>query len=368
MSTELTRLQKIQVELGQEPDDIWGPRCREALALEIAASERRRGIEALEVKAAPQGTGTSRTDWRGFVDVPAGKLKEVLPSQAHQLIPSFLAHAKEFGLHPLFLIAISKHETGNWTSKVFQTKNNAMGISDKHGAIAMPSYDESIRKMAAGLASPTGYYKRCKTLADIAKVYAPVGAANDPGELNAYWPKSVAKFWAEFEQQVGAPTATVPTDVVPVPSSDTDKVDERSERAIATLLPVVKPLARQLIRNLTAAGINAKIISGSRTYADQNALYEQGRSKPGPRVTNARGGYSWHNFGVALDIGIFADGKYLGESPLYAKAGEIGKAIGFEWGGDWKGSLVDEPHFQYNPGKVSLVEARALRDQGKDIV
>lgn len=149
--------------------------------------------------------------------------------------------------------------------------------------------------------------------------------------------------------------------------ADGEKVDERSERAIKTLLPKVQPLARELVRKLTAAGINAKIISGSRTYAEQNALYEQGRSKPGPVVTNARGGQSWHNFGVAVDIGIFDNGKYLGNSPLYKKAGAIGRELGFEWGGDWKGSLVDEPHFQYNPNRLSLSLARAFQEQGKDI-
>lgn len=154
---------------------------------------------------------------------------------------------------------------------------------------------------------------------------------------------------------------------VPVETAAGEAVDSRSEAAIATLLPVVQPLARQLIRNLLAAGITAKIISGSRTYAEQNAIYEQGRSKPGPIVTNARGGQSWHNFAVAVDIGIFENGKYLDDSPLYDKAGAIGQALGFEWGGAWKGNLVDAPHFQYNPNRVTLAQARALHDQGKPI-
>lgn len=146
-----------------------------------------------------------------------------------------------------------------------------------------------------------------------------------------------------------------------------DRVDDRSEANIATLHPKVQPFARKLIRELLAAGIVAKIISGTRTYAEQTALYEQGRSKPGKIVTNARAGHSWHNFGVALDIGIFEHDKYVGESPLYKKAGVIGESLGFEWGGRWKG-LVDEPHLQYNPNKVTLAEARAIHDTGRSIV
>src|ERR1700704_435919 len=97
-------------------------------------------------------------------------------------------------------------------------------------------------------------------------------------------------------------------------------VDERSEKNIRTLRPEVQPLARKLIETAVEQGINAKVISGLRTYAEQDALYAQGRTQSGPKVTKARGGYSWHNFGMAFDVGIFsADGKkYYGESEAYA--------------------------------------------------
>lgn len=188
-------IKELQAFIGVEADGVFGPKSNAALEAIL-------NPYTLSPPETQGNTGTSRTDWRGFVHVDAGKLQAILPKPAHQLISSFLKHSDTFDLNPLFLIAISKHETGNWLSKVFKTKNNAMGISDSKGAIAMPSYDASIARMAKGLSSPTGYYKDCKTLADIAKVYAPVGATNDPGELNAFWPKSVAKFWKEFEQAI----------------------------------------------------------------------------------------------------------------------------------------------------------------------
>ena len=55
------------------------------------------------------------------------------------------------------------------------------------------------------------------------------------------------------------------------------KVDERSERIISSLLPEVHPYARALVTR-AAAGIQIKIISGTRTYAEQEALYAQGRT------------------------------------------------------------------------------------------
>jgi len=45
-----------------------------------------------------------------------------------------------------------------------------------------------------------------------------------------------------------------------------------------------------------------KLISGLRTYEEQDALYAQGRTAPGPKVTNAPGGHSNHNFGLAFDM------------------------------------------------------------------
>ena len=116
-------------------------------------------------------------------------------------------------------------------------------------------------------------------------------------------------------------------------------------RRIATLTPRAQAWAHALMRALDDAGIPARIISGTRTYAEQDALYAKGRTAPGQRVTNARGGQSNHNFGLAWDIGIFSGDTYLPESPLYARAGAVGRAIGLEWGGDWT-SIIDMPHFQ----------------------
>lgn len=144
-------------------------------------------------------------------------------------------------------------------------------------------------------------------------------------------------------------------------------MDERSEKNIATLSPEVQPLARKLIETGQAQGINVKVIGGTRTYAQQDELYAQGRSRPGKIVTKARGGYSWHNFGMAFDIGIFSPNgqHYYGESESYAVCGAIGEALGLEWGGDW--DFVDEPHFQYNPKGYSLAQCREHIEKGENL-
>lgn len=145
-------------------------------------------------------------------------------------------------------------------------------------------------------------------------------------------------------------------------------IDERSEKNVKTLNPKVQPLARRLIEEATAQGIHVKIICGTRTYAEQDELYAQGRTKAGSIVTKAKGGQSNHNFGTAFDIGIFSeDGKkYYDESNDYETVGKIGEALGLEWGGHWK--FVDEPHFQYVEGRTIKQLAAAFEEHGDALV
>ena len=135
--------------------------------------------------------------------------------------------------------------------------------------------------------------------------------------------------------------------------------DTRSEKNIATLLPEVRPMARALVQKAAAIGIRIKIISGFRTYEEQAALYAQGRTAPGAIVTNARPGYSNHNFGIAFDIGVFEGSSYLTESPKYNAVGALGIDIGLDWGGAWT-SIVDAPHFQLRPAWAADMADRQM--------
>jgi peptidoglycan LD-endopeptidase CwlK len=127
--------------------------------------------------------------------------------------------------------------------------------------------------------------------------------------------------------------------------------DTRTERNLMTLHPDAQRAARMFMRRVVNAGFNLRILSGTRSYAEQDALFEQGRSKPGPVVTHARGGESNHNFGLAWDIGLFAtDGSYLAESALYDEVPRAGLLPVLEWGGNWV-TFKDRPHYQLATGK-----------------
>lgn len=119
-------------------------------------------------------------------------------------------------------------------------------------------------------------------------------------------------------------------------------------RDITLCHPRLQKIAAQLIEECSRNGLKIKISETLRTVAEQDALYAQGRTKPGNVVTNARGSSysSYHQWGTAFDF-FRNDGKgaYYDADGFFTKVGQIGKRLGLEWGGDWK-SPVDKPHFQ----------------------
>lgn len=114
------------------------------------------------------------------------------------------------------------------------------------------------------------------------------------------------------------------------------------------------------LKTALAEGIRLDVVSGTRLFKDQDAIYAQGRTKPGKIVTNAKGGLSWHNYHVAADVCPFNGKDFIWESPDWDKIGEIGKKCGLEWGGDWK--TPDRPHFQMTNG-LSIREALRTYNQ-----
>ncbi|MFK7887950.1 MAG: peptidoglycan-binding protein [Gammaproteobacteria bacterium] len=127
--------------------------------------------------------------------------------------------------------------------------------------------------------------------------------------------------------------------------------DPVSDTRIQSLHPDVRAQAAAFVNQVEAQlGIQVRVTSGLRTFSEQNALYAQGRTTPGNIVTNARGGSSYHNYGLALDVvPMNAQGQPVWDSPHWDAIGQLGKQMGFDWGGDFR-SIVDKPHFQMDFG------------------
>lgn len=147
-----------------------------------------------------------------------------------------------------------------------------------------------------------------------------------------------------------------------------EQVRAKSAAKLSGLIPCVKAAAEALIDRSYAAGVPIVITQGLRTIAEQDALYAQGRTKPGAVVTNARGGHSNHNFGVAIDFalltndgrGVSWDTKIDADRDGIADWNEVvalAKAVGFTWGGDWT-TFLDLPHLEMTFG-LSTADYRA---------
>lgn len=108
---------------------------------------------------------------------------------------------------------------------------------------------------------------------------------------------------------------------------------------------------------MAALGFPMKIVQGLRTVEEQQALFAQGRTKPGKIVTKADGVSNRSNhqagpdgLGRAVDC-AFVDDKNTAldetwaDSSPWAAYGALAKAVGLQWGGDWKG-INDRPHIE----------------------
>ena len=145
-------------------------------------------------------------------------------------------------------------------------------------------------------------------------------------------------------------------------------IDTASQQRIDKLHPMVREEVAQIVteinNNLTGKA-KVRIAQGLRTIAEQNALYNQR-----PKVTNAKGGQSIHNYGTAVDIVLIIDGKEASWDTKKDWDGDkvsdwnecvkVFKKYGWAWGGDWS-SFKDMPHFDkvgFNDWKVLIKKAK----------
>lgn len=129
-------------------------------------------------------------------------------------------------------------------------------------------------------------------------------------------------------------------------------------------IKLLHPKVRQEVLNaymhinekLLGKGVRLRFAYTLRTIEEQDALYKQR-----PKVTNAKGGQSIHNYGLAFDIVLLydRDGNGTFESASWNMKEDFDKdkiadwmevtgyfmSLGWTWGGSWK-SFPDAPHFE----------------------
>jgi peptidoglycan L-alanyl-D-glutamate endopeptidase CwlK len=87
-------------------------------------------------------------------------------------------------------------------------------------------------------------------------------------------------------------------------------MDQVTIERIKLMHPSVRDEVQQMYEEMCEALSGRAIVRFAytlRTIAEQNELYAQGRTKAGKIVTNAKGGQSYHNYGLAFDIVLLVD-------------------------------------------------------------
>jgi len=136
-----------------------------------------------------------------------------------------------------------------------------------------------------------------------------------------------------------------------------------NSRKLEDLIPQAKERVERFIALCHEQGIDLLVTSTFRDNESQGELYEQGRTKPGKIVTNAKPGESWHNYRCAVDVVPLVNGKpnWDGSDPIWQTIGELGEQAGLEWAGRWH-SFKELAHFQYTGG-LTLTDLKS----GKEI-
>ena len=105
------------------------------------------------------------------------------------------------------------------------------------------------------------------------------------------------------------------------------------------LRPLVEKKVKAIFTFMALMGYPMRAIEGKRSCDKQNELYNKV-----PKVTNAKCGESFHQYGVAVDCNFLQYG-WLAPSHVWWIFGRVAEYYGFEWGGKWD-DPVDNPHIQ----------------------
>lgn len=131
-----------------------------------------------------------------------------------------------------------------------------------------------------------------------------------------------------------------------------------NSRKLDDLHPHVAKLCQAFLDACAVEGIDVLITSTYRDAESQDALYAQGRTAPGAKVTNAKAGQSWHNWRCAFDFVPLVNGKaQWNDAATFTRCGEIAESVGLEWAGRWK-SFKELAHCQFTGG-LTLADFQA---------
>ena len=124
-------------------------------------------------------------------------------------------------------------------------------------------------------------------------------------------------------------------------------MDTISESRLDLVHPKLADKIRTLADMLLQENITIRVTQGLRTWGEQSVLYAQGRTSPGKVITDAKPGYSWHNYGLAIDVAPFDDGipDWNSSHPAWTRIIDVGQSLGMVAGATFR-TFPDWPHLQ----------------------
>jgi peptidoglycan L-alanyl-D-glutamate endopeptidase CwlK len=138
----------------------------------------------------------------------------------------------------------------------------------------------------------------------------------------------------------------------------------------ARLMTVHPNLAYRINQMRQLLDFDFEVTQALRTWPEQDAIYAQGRTTPGSIVTHAPGGFSWHNYGLAVDLvpEDITPGQpdWNLNNPVWGKMVSVAESVGLVSGAEWNGADKDTPHTQLT-GRFPMTpndEVRAIFKQG----
>lgn len=122
------------------------------------------------------------------------KLNDIEKKIYNTSINSELTHEQA-----ILVVAISKHETGNWTSNLYKNNNNFGGIYNSKEK-KFYSYESNEKGLQAfvNLLKNNYFGKGLDTIEEIGSKYCPVGAENDPTGVNQHWVPKVTQYYNNY--------------------------------------------------------------------------------------------------------------------------------------------------------------------------
>lgn len=206
---------------------------REPLAARVAQLEA--AVEKLREEAAAKAAAAAATSQAnpfitspGLSFAPVSSTVPVIDANLSSRLDSYLAgkgsplaglgsvfvyQSTAVGLDPRLLVAISGAETSFGVYGPSQRIHNPFGMGP---GIVYPSWQDSIASAARNLGGRLYKGSGLVTIAQIQRRWAPLGAGNDPTNLNSHWYKNVSRYYAELG---GDPNGTVFTDRAASPTA-----------------------------------------------------------------------------------------------------------------------------------------------------